>query len=161
MGKETEHKYLVISDSFKKMAERSETLAQGYLSRTPERTVRVRVKGDKGYLTVKGKNEGDTRLEFEYEVPVEDAREMLELCEGEIVEKIRYFVPYKGRVWEVDCFEGDLKGIVVAEVELPYQGCGYERPDFVGEEVTGDPRWYNSQLHLHTTELKNICKQIR
>lgn len=159
MGKETEHKYIVISDSFKDMAESSSRLAQGYLSREPDRTVRVRIKDDKGFLTVKGRTYGDSRLEFEYEVPVEDAHEMLCLCEEPVVEKIRYYVPFGGFTWEVDEFEGQLAGITVAEIELPESGTVYERPDFVGREVTNDPRWFNSQLHKHVEELKQIRRQ--
>lgn len=143
---EIEHKYLVISDSYKNMAKSHREIRQGYLNRMPERTVRVRTVGQSGYLTVKGKNSGDTRLEFEYEIPLEDALKMLELCEHGIIVKTRYIVDFGGMTWEVDEYHGDREGLVVAEIELPYSGYKYELPPFVGENVTGDPRYYNSNL---------------
>ena len=146
MAFETEHKYLVVNSDYEKMATKVISLAQGYLSRDPERTVRIRIADDKAYLTVKGRNHGDTRLEFEYEVPVEDARVMLGLCEGRIIRKRRYIVPFEGMVWEVDRFEGELEGLTVAEIELPQSNCKYALPPFVGEEVTGNPAYYNSML---------------
>lgn len=128
------------------MAERHCRMAQGYLNRDPERTVRVRIAGDKGYLTIKGKTEGDTRLEFEYGIPLHDAEEMLKMCEGKIVEKTRYYVPFGGHTWEVDEYAGRLKGLVLAEIELPESTHDYDVPPFCGDEVTGDPRYYNSNL---------------
>lgn len=143
---EIEHKYLVINDSYKNMAKSHREIRQGYLNRKPERTVRVRTVGQSGYLTVKGKNSGDTRLEFEYEIPLEDALKMLELCEPGIIVKTRYIVDFGGMTWEVDEYHGDREGLVVAEIELPYSGYKYELPSFVGENVTGDSRYYNSNL---------------
>lgn len=146
MAYEIEHKYLVKDDSFKGMAFEVVEIRQGYLSRLPERTVRVRTFNDKGFLTVKGKNHGDVRLEFEYEVPFEDAKEMLMLCEPGILEKTRYKVKFGALIWEVDEYHGANEGLTVAEVEIPDSGYRYEVPSFVGENVTGDPRYYNSNL---------------
>lgn len=146
MGLEIEHKYLVKNDNYKGMATATYRIRQGYLNRDPERTVRVRTKGEKGYLTVKGKTRGATRLEFEYEIPVEDAEMMLGLCESPVLDKVRYIVPYKGHTWEVDEFLGDREGLVTAEIELPSEEERYDIPDFIGKNVTGDPRYYNSNL---------------
>ena len=146
MAFEIEHKYLVVDDSYKRMAESSVTIRQGYLNRNPERTVRVRTKGEHGFITVKGKNDGDTRLEFEYEVPLDDARRMLSLCELPILEKERYYVDFGGYRWEIDEFGGSLAPLVTAEIELPESRHDYPLPPFVGKEVTGDPRYYNSNL---------------
>ena len=146
MAYEIEHKYLVKDDSFKEKAFEVVEIRQGYLSRLPERTVRVRTFNDKGFLTVKGKNHGDVRLEFEYEVPFEDAKEMLMLCEPGILEKTRYKVKFGSLIWEVDEYHGANEGLTVAEVEIPDSGYRYEVPSFVGENVTGDPRYYNSNL---------------
>lgn len=146
MAIETEHKYLVISTAYERMATQKHIISQGYLCRDKERTVRVRIKDDKGYITVKGLTKGDSRLEFEYEVPLEDAEELLLLCEGRIVRKERYIVPYKGFIWEVDRFYGDLAPLCVAEIELKSSHKNYPLPPFIGQEVTGNPRYYNSSL---------------
>ncbi len=154
MARETEHKYIVVSDLYREMAESVLDISQGYLNREPERTVRIRTFGDKGYVTVKGKTTEDTRLEFEYEIPFADAREMLELCEADVIIKKRWIVPFEGHVWEVDEFFGDLEGLTVAEIELTASTHDYKLPPFVGREVTGDKRWYNSQLHRYADELR-------
>lgn len=146
MAKEIEHKYIVTSDEYVRMASGSVEISQGYLNRDVERTVRVRVAGERGYLTVKGRTTGDTRDEYEYEIPVTDARAMLGMCQGRVVRKTRYYVEYGGHTWEVDRFGGDLSPLVIAEIELPESVRGYERPPFVGLEVTDDPRYYNSNL---------------
>lgn len=146
MGIEIERKYLVKELSFKEMASGCTEIRQGYLSRNPERTVRVRTRGDKGYITVKGKNEGMSRLEFEYEIPFSDAVRMLKLCEPPIIEKHRYIVEYKGMTWEVDCFHGAKAGLITAEIELPSEEKEFAIPPFVGDEVTGLPQYYNSNL---------------
>lgn len=146
MGVEIEKKYLVKNDSYRGVAYKSSRIAQGYLNRDPERTVRVRIKDDKGFLTVKGKNRGIERLEFEYEIPLSDADAMLSLCSGKILEKVRYYVKHDGFVWEVDEFKGELSPLVVAEIELPSCETSFSLPPFIGKEVTGDPRYYNSQL---------------
>lgn len=146
MGKEIEHKYLVISEDYVAMSTQQYEISQGYLSRDPQRTVRVRVRDDQAFLTVKGMTDGDTREEFEYGIPLADGEAMLRLCEGRVIRKTRFIVPFGGRTWEVDRFGGDLEGLTVAEIELPESTHGYELPPFVGEEVTGNPRYYNSML---------------
>ena len=143
---EIEHKYLVKDSSFKAMATSSRHIRQGYLCREPERVVRVRIADDTAFLTVKGRTVGDTRIELEYPVPVSDAEVMLTLCTGDILEKTRYFVPYEGHTWEVDVFGARHEGLVTAEIELTSSNEKYEIPGFVGENVTGDPRYYNSNI---------------
>lgn len=148
MAYEIEHKYLVINNSFKEMASGFVDIKQGYLSRDPDRIVRVRTMGEKGFLTVKSRNHGAKRLEFEYGIPVGDAREMLGLCLPGIVEKTRYFVPYEGLIWEIDVFHGSQNGVIVAEVEIPDDGHTYAIPPFIGADITGDPAYYNSNLKV-------------
>lgn len=146
MSIEIEHKYLVVSDVYRQMSKGSCRIRQGYLCREPERTVRVRVKDEKAYLTVKGITRGDKRAEFEYEIPYSDVEEMLRLCVGGIIDKTRYYVEFGGNLWEVDEFHGGHEGLVVAEIELPVSTHDYLLPFFVGEEVTGNPAYYNSNL---------------
>ncbi|MDE5850824.1 MAG: CYTH domain-containing protein [Muribaculaceae bacterium] len=146
MAFEIEHKYLVTNDAFRQLATSEYRISQGYLSRNPDRTVRVRVKGDRGYLTVKGKNDGAVRREFEYEIPLKDAEELLGMCESPVIEKIRFLVPFEGRIWEVDEFFGSKTGLVTAEIELVSADEQYDLPPFVGENVTGNPAYYNSNL---------------
>ena len=122
---------------------------QGYLSTVKERTVRVRTVDDRGYLTVKGLTVGATRREFEYDIPADDAAVLLELCEQPLVEKVRYRIPSGGLTWEVDEFEGANQGLVVAECELASEDQRIELPPWIGEEVTGDPRYFNSNLIAH------------
>ncbi len=145
MAFEIERKYIVRDESFKALAQEATPMVQGYLSRNPEATVRIRIAGTKAWLTVKSKNHGAVRHEWEYEVPAEDARQMLQLCQG-VIEKVRYKVPYAQYLWEVDVFMGRHTGLVLAEVELPEADAEAELPPFVGPEVTGDPRYYNSNL---------------
>lgn len=146
MAYEIEHKYLVDNDSYKEMATGKVEIQQGYLNRSPDRTVRIRTLGDKGFLTIKSRNHGAKRLEFEYEIPFSEAQEILKIAEPGIVEKTRFFVPYKGLIWEVDEFHGSLNGVTVAEVELPEEDKIYEKPQFIGTDITGDPAFYNSNL---------------
>lgn len=146
MAKEIERTFLVSNDSFREMAVKKINIQQGYLNRDPERTVRIRIADDKGYLTVKGKTHGFERLEFEYEVPLDDARQMLFLCSGRVIDKTRYIVPFEGFIWEVDEYHKDLSGLVVTEVELPKASTQFPIAPFAGREVTGDPAYYNSQL---------------
>lgn len=122
---------------------------QGYLSVVPERTVRVRIAGDEAFLTVKGRNVKNSRAEFEYPIPLADAEQMLKLCEGPLVEKTRYAIPHAGKTWQVDEFSRDNHGLVTAEVELTSESEQPEIPDWIGEEVSGDPRYYNSNLARH------------
>lgn len=152
MAFEIEHKYLVVNDQFRDMATGKVDIRQGYLNRNPDRTVRVRTMftqgGTKGFLTVKSRNHGAKRLEFEYEIPGKDAEEILRLSEPGIVEKTRWIVPFGGLVWEVDEFHGSQKGVIVAEVEIPDDGILYEKPPFIGQDITGDPAYYNSNLRV-------------
>ncbi|MBD5289109.1 MAG: CYTH domain-containing protein [Bacteroides sp.] len=146
MGKEIERKFLVKTDEFKRMATDNILISQGYLCRLPERTVRVRIRDKKGFLTIKGLTKGFSREEYEYEIPLEDARNLLELCEGRIVAKTRWIVPFEGHTWEIDEFSGDNKGLTVAEIELCSEDEVFTPPCFIGEEVTGNPVYYNSNL---------------
>ena len=146
MAFEIEHKYLVKNDSYKSQATKSFSLLQGYLCKEPERTVRVRIKDGEGYITVKGKNTGCIREEFEYKVPYDDAIMMIRMCIHPIIEKTRYIVPIGKHVWEVDEFSGSHTGLITAEIELSSEDERYEIPDFVGENVTGNPKFYNSNL---------------
>jgi len=147
MATEIEHKYLVVNDSYKQLAIESHTVAQGYLSRDAERVVRVRVKdGDQGYLTVKGKGNGLERPEFEYTIPTEDAKELLKLCLRPVISKTRYIVMHDGNRWEVDEFHDALQGLTVAELEVPDAGYTFALPEFVGREVTDDPKYTNAAL---------------
>lgn len=146
MPLEIEHKYLVKNDSYKDSCKDSHHIVQGYLSRDPERTVRIRIKDDKGFITVKGKNSGAVRVEFEYEIPIEDARNMIGMCLPTVLEKVRYIVVYEDKIWEVDEFLGIRSGLVTAEIELQCPDENYSIPPFVGENITGDKRYYNSNL---------------
>ncbi len=147
MAQEIERKFLVRGD-FKAGVTKATRITQGYLSSVPERTVRVRVKGDKGYITVKGigSDSGASRFEWEKEIPVEDVRELLKICEPGVIDKTRYLVPAGRHTFEVDEFYGDNEGLVVAEVELSSEDEEFVRPEWLGEEVTGDARYYNSML---------------
>ncbi len=144
---EIERKFLVSRD-FKKFADYYETIKQGYISSNPESAVRVRIKGEKAFLTIKGKGNksGTTRFEFETEIPVYDAEQLLLLCKNSIIEKIRYYIPAGKHTYEVDVFEGENKGLIIAEIELNNEDEDFIKPDWLGKEVTGDNRYYN--LHL-------------
>ncbi len=147
MASEIERKFLVSGD-FKAAAEKSQRITQGYLCSVPERTVRVRTKGDQGTITVKGigNESGMSRYEWEKEIPVSEVQELLELCEPGVIDKTRYLIPFGGHTFEVDEFYGDNQGLVVAEVELSDEDEQFARPDWLGEEVTGDVRYYNAML---------------
>lgn len=149
MGVEIERKFLVTSQEWRDLADGID-YRQGYLSTVKERTVRVRTIGDKGYLTVKGISVGPVRAEFEYEIPRKDADQMLDyLCERPIVFKTRYTVPYRGHIWEVDDFHLENAGLVMAEVELSDPDEYFEIPPWIGDEVTGDPKYFNANLVAH------------
>lgn len=149
MGKEIERKFLVSGEEWRQHAEGMH-YRQGYLSTEDERTVRVRTNGEKGFLTIKGVSRGATRSEFEYEIPLEEAGQMLdELCVKPLIEKKRYKIPYEGFIWEVDEFGGDNAGLILAEVELDSEEQEFTKPPWIGEEVTGDPRYFNSYLVRH------------
>lgn len=148
MPTEIERKFLVRDTGFLEGAT-GIPLRQGYLSTRADATVRVRIQGERAWLTIKGKSHGATRSEYEYEIPVSDARAMLEeMCPARI-EKTRYYLDVPPHTWEVDLFEGDNAGLVVAEIELESEDEDFIRPDWLGEEVTGDPRYYNSRLIEH------------
>lgn len=149
MGREIERKFLV-KGGFEKAALGCVHVVQGYLSSDPQRIVRVRLKGEKGYLTVKGPG-ALNRFEWEKEISADEAEALLSLAEPGIVDKTRYLIPAgDGRhTWEVDVFHGDNEGLVVAEIELSSEDDPFDRPDWLGEEVTGDPRYYNSSLRAH------------
>lgn len=147
MATEIEHKYLIINNNYKMQATSCKHICQGYLSKDKERSVRVRISDDNAYITIKGKNQGDTRLEYEYSIPVEDARIMLNtLCIQPIIEKYRHIVEYNGNIWEIDEFKGALEGLNLAEIEIPYSEYKYDIPPFIGKNVTHDSRYYNSNL---------------
>lgn len=152
MATEIERKFLVHGDAWKTGKE-GVRLRQGYLTSQPGgATVRVRVAGGRAWLTVKGPGEGIERVEFEYEVPPQEAGEMLLLCQERTVEKVRYRVEHGGHTWEVDVFHGPNRGLVLAEVELADAGEEVDRPAWAGEEVSGDPRYYNAALAMHPIE---------
>jgi adenylate cyclase len=145
---EIERKFLVLSDDFKNEVKKHTRIVQAYLSSIPERTVRVRIKGDKGYITIKGKgnDSGAARYEWEKEIPVADVEELLKICEPGVIDKIRHEVPAGRFKWEIDEFFGENEGLTMAEIELDDENAAFERPAWLGKEVTGDPRYYNSML---------------
>jgi len=148
MGKEIERKFLVKGD-FKPFVTKDTRITQGYLSSIPERTVRVRLKGDKGFITIKGigNESGASRYEWEKEIPTGEVNELLKICEPGVIDKTRFIVPEKsGLLFEVDEFYGDNEGLTVAEIELPTEDHSFEKPEWLGKEVTGDVRFYNSML---------------
>lgn len=147
MAQEIERKFLVSGD-FKSDAFKATRITQGYLSSVPERTVRVRVKGDKGFITIKGigNASGASRFEWEKEIPVEDVKALLEICEPGVIDKTRYLVKAGEHTYEVDEFYGDNEGLTVAEVELSDENEAFDKPSWLGEEVTGDAKYYNSML---------------
>ena len=150
MPREIERKFLLKNDNWRKAAEPGIPYRQGYLCMEPERSVRVRVAGDRAFLTIKGKSEGAGRDEFEYPIPKEDAEHLLgDLCVKPLIEKTRYIVRDERLKWEIDEFGGENRGLVFVEVELKDEGEKIAKPDWVGEEVTGDPRYYNLNLVMN------------
>ncbi|MCP4553289.1 MAG: CYTH domain-containing protein [Bacteroidetes bacterium] len=147
MAQEIERKFLVKAD-FKSAANKQTRITQGYLSSVPERTVRVRVKGDKGFITIKGigNSSGASRYEWEKEIPTSEVIELLELCEKGIIDKTRFLVDAGNHTFEVDEFYGDNEGLIVAEVELASEDEVFEKPNWLGAEVTGDVKYFNSML---------------
>lgn len=148
MAQEIERKFLVKDNSYKEMAHHSSRIVQGYICSVRGRTVRVRIRDDRGYLTIKGPSEtgGLSRYEWEKEIPLLEATELMRLCEPGMIDKIRYLVRWGKHVFEVDEFYGANEGLVIAEVELGAEDEAYEKPDFLGQEVTGDVKYYNSFL---------------
>ena len=145
---EIERKFLVLSDAFKSISVTQNQIAQGYLNSDPERTVRVRIKNNQGFITIKGKSNesGLSRLEWEKEIDVAEATQLLALCEKGVIHKTRYEVPFGQHVVEVDVFEGENEGLIMAEIELGSETETYAVPEWLGEEVTNDARYYNSYL---------------
>ena len=149
MNMEIERKFLVTGE-YKSLASKSYRIAQGYLSSSPGRTVRIRTKGDKGYITIKGKSNesGLSRYEWEKEIPINEAKELLMLCEQGIIDKIRYEVVFQNQKYEVDEFYGKNEGLTIAELELESETTSFSKPVWLGEEITGDKRYYNAQLSI-------------
>ncbi|MDZ8052657.1 MAG: CYTH domain-containing protein [Aulosira sp. ZfuVER01] len=149
MAAEIERKFLVAGDSWRKLAEGSR-FVQGYISTAKQATVRVRIVGNQGYLTIKGISVKYTRSEFEYPIPLADAQEMLDtLCDRPLIEKVRYKIEYGNLIWEIDEFDGVNKGLILAEVELSDEQQQIELPTWIGEEVSDNPKYYNSNLVKH------------
>jgi adenylate cyclase len=147
MGKEIERKFLVKGD-FRSFVSKQTRIVQGYLSSVPERTVRVRIKGDKGYITIKGigNASGASRYEWEKEIPISETEDLLKICEPGVIDKTRFLVKAGPHTFEVDEFYGENNGLVLAEIELSSETESFERPAWLGEEVTGDTKYYNSML---------------
>lgn len=149
MGKEIERKFLIKGEAWRALAQGT-MYRQGYLNSAKERTVRVRTVGDKAFLTIKGITVGATRAEYEYEIPFGDCNALLDnLAEKPLIEKKRYKIKMAEFTWEIDEFFGDNQGLIVAEIELLSEDQAFDKPDWVGEEVTGDPRYFNSNLIKH------------
>jgi adenylate cyclase len=147
MASEIERKFLLSSDAWRDEVRDSIRLLQGYLARGPQSAIRVRIKGEKAELNVKHTLDGIERLEFEYEIPLEDAREMIEkVAQRPLIDKTRYHVEHAGHLWEIDEFYGENAGLIMAEIELASVDEPFERPSWLGEEVSHDPRYYNSNL---------------
>ena len=148
---EIERKFLVLSEDFKSEAFQHIHIVQGFLNTDPYRTVRVRLKGEQGFITVKGisNDSGTTRLEWEKEISKEEAKKLLLICETGVIDKIRYEIKKGSHIFEVDQFFGDNEGLIVAEIELSSENETFEKPNWIGEEVTGITKYYNSQLSKH------------
>ncbi|CAH0337243.1 Inorganic triphosphatase [Flavobacterium sp. CECT 9288] len=147
---EIERKFIVKNQSFKEEIHTKSIVSQGYLSSNPERTVRVRMKNEKGYLTIKGiSNEsGTSRYEWEKEIPLNEAVELFKLCEKGAIEKTRHEIKYGNHTYEVDEFHGDNEGLIIAEIELSSENEKFDKPNWLGDEVTGEQRYYNSNLSI-------------
>lgn len=150
MAIEVERKFLVTDESWRAAVTSSTAIMQGYLASTPSATVRVRVRGDHAFLTIKGATAGVSRSEYEYPIPLADAAQMLrELASGPVIEKVRHLIPVGEHVWELDVFAGDNEGLVVAEVELGAEDEAFQKPEWAGAEVSDDPRYFNVNLASH------------
>ncbi len=148
MADEIERKFLVITKRWR-ASEEGILIRQGYLCLDKNRTVRIRTAGTKGFLTIKGPTRGITRSEFEYEIPLNDANQLIQMCVGEVIEKRRYRVLHDSSLWEVDEFQGVNQGLVVAEIELTHEDQEIQTPLWVGREVSNDIRYFNSRLAIH------------
>lgn len=150
MAKEIEHKFLLANDDWRKLVYKSAKYKQGYLSSQPTSSIRVRISANQAWLNIKSATIGTERLEFEYEIPYSDADEIITaLCNKPLIEKIRHFVLIEDRIWEIDEFEGENKGLIIAEIELPEAGATFAKPTWLGDEVTDDLRYYNNNLNKH------------
>ncbi|MBR4730979.1 MAG: CYTH domain-containing protein [Prevotella sp.] len=160
-GLEIERKFLVKGEGYKQQAYGQSHIKQGYISSSHGRTVRVRIRDERGYLTIKGPSEngGLSRYEFEKEITLDEAEQLMKLCEPGIIDKTRYLVKSGKHTFEVDEFFGENEGLVIAEVELGAEDESYEKPDFIGQEVTGDSRYYNS--HLRKNPYSNWKSEMR
>ena len=159
---EIERKFLVKNESFKSLATAKKKISQGYLNTNPERTVRVRIADEKAFLTIKGKgNEtGMTRFEWEKEIPLEEAKSLLELCEKGVIEKTRFEIPSGKHLFEVDEFYGENVGLIIAEIELSDENEAFEKPDWLGKEVTNDERFYNAYLSKNSFKNWSIINPV-
>jgi CYTH domain-containing protein len=150
MNVEIERKFLVKTNAFIKESYQKNHIEQGFLNSNKNRVVRVRIKDETSYLTIKGltSKSGTTRFEWEKEIALEDGKQLLEICEQTIIQKVRYLVKRKNHVYEIDVFLGENEGLIVAEIELSSEDEHFEKPDWLGDEVTGIPKYYNSQLSI-------------
>ncbi len=149
MGIEIERKFLARNDAWRSVAGEGEYCCQGYLNKSMDRTVRVRIMGGRGFLTIKGPSKGMSRSEFDYEIPLDDASQMLkELADPPLIEKCRYHIDFGGLCWSVDEFMGQNEGLILIELELESESQAFDLPDWAGQEVSGDVRYYNSRLAI-------------
>lgn len=146
MPSEIERKFLLASSEWRSLVTESRRIAQGYLSRDPERTVRVRITGEKAFMTIKGKTEGISRAEIEFPLPLETAQNLLPLCFQPLIDKTRHLAPHSGHLWEIDEFHGPNAGLIVAEIELEAEDTAFTHPDWLGAEVSHDFRYTNASL---------------
>lgn len=151
MPQEIERKFLVKSDAYKTASFHSHHITQGYIATNSSATVRIRIQEDLGFITIKGKSNdtGTSRYEWEKEISFEEAKELLLLCSAGVIDKIRYKIRVKDFIYEVDEFFGDNDGLVIAEIELNHEEDEFEKPDWIGQEVTGDSKYYNAMLIRH------------
>lgn len=153
MPLEIERKFLVHSDLWNALKKpQGNRIVQSYLSFTPESTVRIRIKGEQAFLTIKGKSKGISRPEYEYPIPIADVQNMIQNMNLDYIDKIRYEIKIKNHIWEVDVFSGKNNGLILAEIELGSEDESFEKPDWIAQEVSHDPRYFNSNLLLHPIE---------
>lgn len=146
MSVEIERKFLVANDSWRNEVRNKFQIKQGYLNSSFDKSVRVRTKGDKGYLTIKGATKNISRLEFEYKIPLDDAEKLMTLCQSPIIEKVRHEVSFGDHIWEIDEFYSENKGLIIAELELKSEDQVYKIPEWLGDEVSDNPHYYNLNL---------------
>lgn len=149
MAIEIERKFLLFNSDWRKEVYASRQISQGYLSSDSGRTVRIRISDQQAFITIKGKTQGTSRAEFEYEIPLNDAQQLIQLCEHPIIKKVRHLVKFEEKVWEIDEFAGDNRGLIVAEIELDTEEETITLPDWVGKEVSHDARYFNASLIRH------------